>query len=209
MLLVGLTGGIASGKSVVAFLYERQGAYVRRADQDAHRLMAPGSPVWSDIQARFGQGILASDGTIDRGILGRLVFADAAARKDLEAIIHPRAIAAMKEEAARIEAEGRIGIFISESALVFESGQADFFDKIVVVYCRPEIHLERLMARDRIDRLDASQRIAAQLDPREKKARADYVIDTSDDLEETLARAEAVWAFLMEDAARKKSGPSL
>ena len=206
MLLVGLTGGIASGKSVIASVFKSRGACVHLADLEAHRIMAPNGPAWAAIRARFGEGIIGPDGAIDRKILGRLVFADPAARRDLEAIIHPRVIAAMKEETARLEAEGRTEIYVSESALLFEAGQAGFYDKIVVAFCRPDRQIERLMARDGIDRAESVRRVGAQMDPRDKKERADYVVDTSDSLEETLARAGAVWAFLTEDAACKKRG---
>jgi dephospho-CoA kinase len=203
MLLVGLTGGIASGKSVIGSFFERRGAFLRRADQEAHRLMATDGPAGDEIKSRFGETILGAGGSIDRKSLGRLVFDDPAARRDLEAIIQPRVIEAMKAEAARLQAEGRVDIYVSEAALIFEAGQADFYDRIVVVYCRPEVQIARLMTRDGIDRTEARKRLAAQMDPEEKKARADYIIDSSDEFEDTLARAEAVWALLREDARRK------
>ena len=203
MLLVGLPGGIASGKSVIGSFFERRGAHLRRADEEAHLLMTPGGPVWAGIRSRFGESVLGEDGTIDRKTLGRLVFDDPAARRDLEAIIQPRVIAAMKAEAARLRAEGRGDGYVSEAALIFEAGQADFYDRIVVAFCRPDVQLERLMARDGIDRIQAGQRLAAQMDPEEKRTRADFVIDTSDGLEDTLARAEAVWAVLKEEVRRK------
>ncbi len=202
MLRVGLTGGIASGKSVIGSFFERRGAHLRRADQEAHRLMAPGGPVWVEIRSRFGESFLGEDGTIDRKALARLVFEDPAARRDLEAIIQPRVIAAMKAEAARLQAAGRVDIYVSESALIFEAGQADFYDRIVVAFCRPDIQIDRLMTRDGIDRMQAGKLLAAQMDPEQKKVRADYVIDTSDGLEDTLARAEAVWAGLKEEVRR-------
>jgi dephospho-CoA kinase len=203
MLLVGLTGGIASGKSVIGTFFERRGAHLRRADQEAHLLMAPGGPVWTEIRARFGAGVLGADGTVDRKALGRLVFNDPSARRDLEAIVQPRVIAAMKAEAARLRDEGRVDVYVSEAALIFEAGQTDFYDRIVVAYCRPAVQIERLMARDGLDREEAGKRLAAQMDPEGKKTRADYVIDTSEALEDTLARAEAVWARLKEEAGRK------
>jgi len=202
MLLVGLTGGIASGKSVIASVFERRGAFLHRADEEAHRLMAPGRPAWKAVAARFGEGILAPDGTIDRRALGRIVFADRASRRELESIIHPLVIAAMREEVERQAAEGRFEIFVSEAALIFEAGLSGFFDRIVVAYCRPEIQTGRLMERDGITREDALRRISAQQAAGEKRTLADYVIDTSDALEDTLARAEAVWAYLLQDAGR-------
>lgn len=205
MLLVGLTGGIASGKSVIASVFERRGAFLHRADEEAHRLMAPGRPAWKAVVARFGEGILAPNRTIDRRALGRIVFADRTSRRELEGIIHPWVIAAMREETERLAAEGRFKIYVSEAALIFEAGWAGFFDRIVVAYCRPEIQVRRLMERDGIPREDALRRISAQQAAEEKRTLADYVIDTSDALEDTLARAEAVWAYLLQDAGR--TGP--
>jgi dephospho-CoA kinase len=207
MLLVGLTGGIASGKSVIGAFFERRGAHLRRADQEAHRLMAPGEAAWGEIRDRFGTGILDPEGAIDRRALGRLVFDDPAARRDLEAIVQPRVIAALRDEVARLRAEGRITIYVSEAALIFEAGQAGFYDRIVVAYCRPDVQIDRLMARDAIDRGQAVKRLAAQMDPEEKKRLADFVIDTSEALEDTLARAEAVWAVLREEARRRTGRP--
>jgi dephospho-CoA kinase len=203
MLLVGLTGGIASGKSVIGTFFERRGAHLRRADQEAHRLMAPGGAAWAEIRSRFGVGVLAADGTVDRKALGRIVFDDPAARRDLESIVQPRVIAAMQDEAARLRDEGRVEVYVSEAALIYEAGQEDFYDRIVVAYCRPDVQVERLMARDGISRAEAGKRLAAQMSPEEKKARADYVIDTSEELEETLARSEAVWARLKEEAVSR------
>ena len=203
MLLVGLTGGIASGKSVVASAFARKGAYVHRADEEAHGLMAPGRPAWKRIVARFGKEILRPDRTIDRKVLGAIVFRDAAARRDLEGIVHPLVIRAMKKTASRLAREGRHALFVSEAALIFEAGLEKAFDRIVVAYCPADLQLRRLMERDAIGPEEARRRLSAQMSPDEKRARADYVIDTSGAFEDTLARTEAVWSFLMEEARRK------
>ncbi len=203
MLLVGLTGGIASGKSVVASVFARKGAFIYRADEEAHGLMAPGRPAWKRILARFGKDILRPDRTIDRKLLGTIVFGDAGARRDLEAIIHPLVIRAMKQTASRLAREGRHALFVSEAALIFEAGLEEAFDRIVVVHCPAGLQLRRLMERDAIGPDEARRRLAAQMPPDEKKTRADYVIDTSGAFEETLARTEAVWTLLMEEAGRK------
>jgi len=203
MLFVGLTGGIASGKSVVAAVFVRHGAHLHDADRESRRLMEPGTSAHEKIVARFGSAIAGLDGTIDRKSLGRIVFGDEAARRDLERILHPLILETMKAAAARSESESRSDVFVSDAALIYEAGIEAFFDKIVVAYCRPEVQVERLMARDGIGRTEAEARLRAQMDPAEKKARADYVVDTSDEWEETLARTEAVWAFLADDARRK------
>ncbi len=203
MLLVGLTGGIASGKSVVASVFARKGAFIHRADEEAHGLMAPGRPVWKRIVARFGKDILRADRTIDRKRLGAIVFGNAGARRDLEEIIHPRVIRAMKQTASRLAREGRHALFVSEAALIFETGLEKAFDRIVVVHCPADLQLRRLMERAAIGPDEARRRLAAQMPLDEKKARADYVIDTSGAYEETLARTEAVWTLLIEEARRK------
>jgi len=204
VLRVGLTGGIASGKSVVAAVFERRGARLHRADAEAHRLMAPGGPAWAAVVARFGPALLLPDQTIDRRALGRIVFGDAAARRALNAILQPLVIDGLKAEAEAAEREGGTAVFVSEAALIFEAGLDSWFDKIVVAWCRPDVQARRLMARDGCSAGEAERRIAAQLPAEDKKSRADYVVDTSDEWEETLARAEAVWAFLLQDAARSK-----
>jgi dephospho-CoA kinase len=201
MLRVGLTGGIACGKSIVASLFESRGARLHRADEESRHLMDPGGPAWAAVQGRFGPGIVRTDGTIDRPALSRIVFQDAAARRDLEKIIHPLVIAGLKTAAAPAEAEGSVRIFVSEAALIYETGLEGWFDRIVVVHCDRETQMSRLVARDGISRKEAGLRLAAQLDPEEKARRADYVIDTSGALEETLARAAAVFALLLDESS--------
>lgn len=201
MLRVGLTGGIACGKSVVASVFEARGARLHRADEEARRLLDPGLPAWTAVRARFGSGIARPDGTIDRAALGRIVFADEAARRDLEKITHPLVIAGLKAAAAQAEADGA-GVFVSEAALIYETGLEGWFDRMVVVACDRRTQIERLTARDGLSLADAERRLAAQMDPAEKARRADYVIDTSGALEETLARAAAVYALLLDDSNR-------
>ncbi len=201
MLRVGLTGGIACGKSVVASVFESRGARLHRADQEAHRLMDPGGPAWAPVRERFGSGVVRADGTIDRPALGRIVFADEAARRDLERITHPLVIADLRAAAAQAEASG-VGVFVSEAALIYESGLEGWFDRLVVAVCDRETQIGRLTARDGLSRADAERRLAAQMDPAEKARRADYVIDTSGALEETLARAAAVYALLLDESNR-------
>lgn len=202
MLRVGLTGGIACGKSAIASVFASRGARLHRADQEARRLLDPGRPAWAAVRERFGPGIEREDGTIDRAALGRIVFADAAARRDLERITHPQVIAGLKAAAERAEADG-VGVFVSEAALIYETGLSGWFDRIVVAVCPRPTQIERLMKRDGLSREDAESRLGAQMDPAEKARRADYVIDTSGDLEETLARAAAVYALLLDESSRR------
>jgi dephospho-CoA kinase len=199
VLTVALTGGIACGKSVVAGILSEKGCFVHSADLAAHELMAPGSDVWRAVMEHFGREVLGPDGTIDRRRLGAIVFADAAERTFLDELVHPRVLDRVREFAAEQKRLGRTRIFVSEAALVFESGFASFFDRIVVVSCREDVRLSRLMARDGIGRDEALRKIGAQMPQTEKTARADYVIDASGTLAETVEQTERVYAMLVRD----------
>jgi len=211
MLRVALTGGIASGKSVVAEVFRQRGFHLYSADRTGRDLMSPGGPAYASIVERFGPKILSGDRStgspIDRAVLSKILFADLAARRFVEKIVHPLAAAAMREEAARLEAEGRTDVFVAESALTIEAGLAGAFDKIVVVHCDPETQIRRLMARDGLDRKAAGARIAAQMPAAEKQVFADYLIDTSGEMEETIARAEAVASLLLDEARAGRFSP--
>lgn len=170
MLIVALTGGIAAGKSVVARFLEERGCAVHSADQAAHEVMAPGSGAWERLRAHFGPGILNPDRTIDRRRLGAIVFADEAKRRFLNSVVHPLVLEKKKEIIARLEKEGKTKIFVSEAALTIEAGYAGMFDRVIVVYCRPEVQAARLMARDGLDRQAALQKNSGPDAPgREKK----------------------------------------
>ena len=204
MLIVALTGGIACGKSQVSRILSEKGCFVQRADLIARELMSPGTAVWKDIVDHFGPSILTEDGcSIDRARLGAIVFSDEAERSVLNAIVHPRVLEEKKETIARLDAEGRIKIFVSEAALVFEAGYSDFYDKIVVVSCSAEIQVRRLMARDAIDRQEALKKIRSQWPQDEKIGRADYVIDTSGNFAEMIEQTERVHAWLLRDYENK------
>ncbi|MHB8055279.1 MAG: dephospho-CoA kinase [Candidatus Aminicenantales bacterium] len=200
MLRVALTGGIASGKSIVAEVFRRRGYAFFSADRAGRDVMSPRGAAYAPIVERFGPAILAADRTIDRAALAKILFADPAARRFVESVVHPLVISALRAEVSRLEAEGRTDVFVSESALTFEAGMAGEFDRIVVVHCDPEIRIERLMARDGIGRDDALARIGAQMPDAEKIKRANYAIDASGALEETIARAEAVATMLLDEA---------
>ncbi len=199
MLTVALTGGIACGKSVVAGILREKGCFVHSADLAARELMSPGTDVWRAVVEHFGRDILGPDDAIDRRRLGAIVFADAAERSFLNALVHPRVLDRMRELVAEEKRLGRHKIFVSEAALVFEAGFAPFFDRIVVVSCREDVRLARLMARDGIGRDAALRKIAAQIPQAEKVGRADYVIDTSGTLAETVDATERVHAMLVMD----------
>lgn len=203
LLLVGLTGGIASGKSVVSGLFEQKGCIIFPADEVSREIVGPGFPAWKRIIARFGRDILLPDMSIDRTALASVVFKDQAARRDLERIIHPLVLAEQKERIARAAREKRSGLFITEAALIFETGQAPLFDRIVVVHCRGDVQLARVTERYGISKRKAETRIRAQMPQREKIKMADYSIDTSGTPAETIERTERVYAGLMLDLENK------
>ncbi len=179
MLKVGLTGGIACGKTYVADLLRDLGGEVTDADVVARAVVEPGQPAYSDIVKEFGYEILAADGTIDRAKLGALIFADEQLRLKLNAIVHPRVHAAQMQWMNEIAQRNPQAIAITDAALMIESGGYKRFDKIIVVHCASEIQLERLMTRNQLSRAEAMKRIAAQMPSTEKLKYADYSIDTS------------------------------
>lgn len=208
VLKVALTGGIACGKSVVAAYLKKKGCYLHRADQVAHRLMQPEKPAWKEIVNHFGRHILNLDQTINRQRLGEIVFTNRREREWLNRLLHPMVL--KKKEAAwrRLARTNKDRIFISEAALTIEAGLASFFDKIIVVYCPKKIQVQRLMARSNLSRKEAEKRVKAQWPTVKKLKYADYVIDTSGTIEETLAQAEKVYQQLCADLEAKKGEES-
>jgi dephospho-CoA kinase len=205
MLLVALTGGIATGKSIVAQVWEQLGCYVHESDSLAHRLQTPHQPAWKAIVAHFGEKILHPDKTINRRALGDIVFADIKERHFLDNLLHPLVMEKKKELVQKLMAEDRYKIFVSVAALTIEAGFSEFFDKIVVVHCTPEIQMKRLMERDSIDRNNALDKISSQMPQEEKIKHANYTIDTSGSLRQTLEGAEQVFRNLMADFEIKSS----
>jgi dephospho-CoA kinase len=203
MLIAALTGGIATGKSIVAKSLEDLGCYVHYADQIAHKFMEPERPAWKKIVSCFGKDILNPDKTINRKKLGPLVFADEKKRNFLNQLIHPLVLEEKRKIIAKLEKDGRHKIFISEAALTIESGFAEVFDKIVVVFCREEIQIKRLMERDKIRREDALKKIGSQMSSEEKLKYADYVIDSSGSVQSTVEQTEKVFLSLMSDYKKK------
>src|SRR5215217_8477570 len=190
MLRVGLTGSIGVGKSFVASVFSELGCHVLDADQTAREVAMPGTPGLMAITEAFGEEILNADGTLDRKRLGAVVFADEAKRQRLNHILHPFIIARQDEILREWEAKDPKGIGMVDAALMIESGGYRRFDKLIVVHCRPEVQLERLMLRDKLSRDEAQRRINAQMPQEEKQKFADYLIDTSDGFD--LARARTV-----------------
>ena len=188
MLRVGLTGSIGVGKSFVASIFEELGCHVLDADQTAREVVMPGTPGLSAITHEFGEEVLNPDGTLNRKHLGALVFTDESRRQRLNHILHPFIIARQDEIMREWEAEDPNGIGIIDAALMIESGGYRRFDKLIVVHCRPEVQLERLMLRDKLTLDEAQRRIDSQMPQEEKQKFADYLIDTSDGFELTRAQ---------------------
>lgn len=177
--LVGLTGGIATGKSTFAAALRTLGVPVVDADQLARAVVAPGTPALAAVVAAFGPGVLQRDGGLDRKALGALAFADGAARRRLEAITHPAIREAMVAETGRLAAEGHDLAFY-DAPLLYEVGLDQAMALVVVVHAPPEAQLARLLARDGLTPAEAAARLAAQLSGAEKAARADVVVDNAD-----------------------------
>ena len=196
MLKVGLTGSIAVGKSFVLGVLADLGCRVLNADVTAREVVAPGSPALQLVVEAFGKEILMTDGTLDRAKLGSVVFADEQKRLRLNSILHPFIIAAQDEQIREWENEDPNGIAVIDAALMIESGGYRRFDKLIVVHCRPEVQLQRLMSRDSLSREQAEQRIAAQMAQEEKKKFADFLIDTSDGFANARQQTEAVFRQL-------------
>jgi dephospho-CoA kinase len=196
LLRVGLTGSIAVGKSFVAAVFAELGCRVLDADQTAREVVIPGGPGIMAVAEAFGAEMLRDDGTLDRAKLGSVVFADQSKRALLNSILHPFILARQDEQLSEWERETPDGVAVVDAALMIESGGYKRFDKLVVVHCRPEVQLERLMKRDGLTAEAALQRIAAQMSQEEKKKYADYLIDTSDGFDVTRVRTEEVYAQL-------------
>ncbi len=197
MLRVGLTGSIAVGKSFVASVFTELGCHVLDADQTAREVVMPGTPGLKALVQEFGDKILNVDGTLDRKALGAIVFADEQKRQRLNYILHPFIIARQDEILNDWEREEFRGIGIVDAALMIESGGYRRFDKLIVVHCRPEVQLERLMLRDKLSHAEAQRRINSQMSQEEKQKFADYLIDTSDGFELTRQQTVKVYNALV------------
>lgn len=204
MLRVGLTGSIAVGKSFVTDVLAELGCRVLDADDIARDVVAAGSPALKAVIAEFGSDMLQTDGTLDRARIGSVVFADRDKRQLLNSILHPYIIAEQDQQLREWEVEDPNGIGVVDAALMVESGGYKRFDKLIVVHCRPEVQLARLMTRSGLTRAEAEQRIGSQMPQEEKKKFADYLIDTSDGFDAARERTEEVYAALQKEQQNKK-----
>ncbi|HEX6308224.1 MAG TPA: dephospho-CoA kinase [Longimicrobiales bacterium] len=191
MRRVALTGNIASGKSAVADIWERLGAYIVDADVLARRAVEPGSPGLRRIEQAFGSGVIR-DGELDRAALRGIVFADDEKRAALEAIVHPEVERLRREEETRVEAAGE-RVIVHVIPLLFEAELVDRFDTIVLVDADERVRRERIMRTRGLGREEADAMIRAQIPAAAKRARADHIIDNNAGLEELTEAAERTW----------------
>jgi dephospho-CoA kinase len=190
---LGLTGGIACGKSTIANMLAAHGAKLVDADQVAREVVLPGEPALGQIAALFGPDVIGEDGLLDRAKLGAIVFGDKDKLRQLENILHPAIRARMWEKIGAYAAEDPRQLIVADIPLLYETGQAALYDAIMVAYVPRSVQIERLMARNAMTSEQAEQRITLQMDIEEKKARADFVIDNSGTLEHTAEQIRRFW----------------
>ncbi len=198
MLRVGLTGSIAVGKSFVTSVFAELGCRVLDADLTAREVVMPGTPGLQAVADAFGIEVLRPDGSMDRERVGAIVFGNEERRQQLNAILHPYIIARQDQILNEWEREAPNGIGIVDAALMIESGGYKRFDKLIVVHCRPEVQLERLILRNNLTLAEARERIASQMPQEEKQRYADFLIDTSDGFEPTRQRTIEVFQKLQQ-----------
>ena len=207
VLRVGLTGGIASGKTTVAAMLAEHGAFILDADRIAHETIAPGGAAHAAVVARFGSAVVEADGSISRPRLGALVFTDAGARRDLDAIVHPLVLPEVERRLAAYLTTGHALVAVVDAALLVEAGLHRRFDRLVVVRCVRETQIRRLMTRNGLSQDDAERRIDAQAPLEAKLQAADYVVDTDGTMRQTRSQVDRLWRDLLADYDAKFRGP--
>lgn len=198
MKVIGLTGGIATGVSTVAAMFQELGAIVIEADKIAREVVEPGTEPYRKIVERFGREVLSPDGTINRRHLGQIVFADAAARRKLNNITHPAIRRRIKEEVERIREQQLEALVLIDVPLLFDTTGPETFDMdgVIAVVADPERQIDRLMARDGFSREEAERRLAAQRPALEKADESDWVIRNAGSKEETRRQVATLWRQL-------------
>ena len=204
MLRIGLTGGVACGKSTVGAMLAERGAHYLQADTLAHQLYAPGTETYDAVVRTFGRDIVNPDGSINRSKLANAAFP--ARIGELNAIVHPAVVAAQNKWMTEVERTAPNGVAIVEAALLVEAGATKDFDKLIVVTCNLEQKVERYARRAKTSldeaRAEVLRRSAAQMPDEEKAKRGDYVIDNSGSIDDTARQVDAMWAELRKDPAR-------
>lgn len=206
MLKVGLTGGIASGKSTVSEAFARLGAKVLDADKVAREVVLPGQPAWRKLQQVFGPEYFLPNGEVNRSKLRGLVFADPEERDKLNAIVHPAVMKEIDQRFEQLTASAQDAVVVIDVPLLLEVGVAHRFDRVIVVYVPEDIQIKRLKQRDGFSRQEARQALSTQMVLEKKVEQADYVIDNSGTRDETRSQVEKVWAELIQLARSQRRG---
>lgn len=188
---IGLTGGIATGKSTVAAMLVERGALLVDADQVAREVVMPGEPALEAVASAFGQAVIHKDGTLDRKALGGIVFNNRESLAQLESILHPAIRSRMQQRIRQYEEQSHL--VVADIPLLYETGQEGLYDGVMVVYVPQQLQLKRLMERNQLPEEEAKRRIGLQMDIEQKRSRADWVIDNSGSLEETRRQVDDFW----------------
>ncbi|MCK9859295.1 dephospho-CoA kinase [Paenibacillus sp. ATY16] len=190
---IGLTGGIATGKSTVAAMLAERGAMLVDADQVAREVVMPGEPALEAVASAFGQAVIHTDGTLDRKALGGIVFNNRDLLAQLENILHPAIRNRMQQRIRQYEEQNPRQLVVADIPLLYETGQEKLYDGVMVVYVPQALQLKRLMERNGIAEEEAQRRIGLQMDIEQKRGRADWVIDNSGSLDETRRQVGDFW----------------
>ena len=204
MLCAGLTGGIASGKSLAAKLFQDLGAYLIDADAISRQIVEPGQEGWERIVRNFGSGIVGENGTIDRAKLGSIIFSDADKKGTLNSLLHPLIMEKINKELKQVALKKPFCIAVVELPLLIECGLQKDFDKVVVVYADRETQKKRLMERNGLKEKEAEGRLNSQMDLNKKKKYADYIIDNNRTKKELEKQVSKVYNFFKRDFAEKE-----
>jgi dephospho-CoA kinase len=204
VLKVGLTGGIASGKSTVCKIFARLGAKVLDADEVAREVVLPGRSAWTKLRQTLASEFFHPDGNLNRHRTRQLIFSDSEKRRQVNAIVHPEVMREIKRNYQQMSAVAPDGVFLVDVPLLLEVGAAGRFDLVLVVYVDEEVQIGRLMLRDGLSREEAGQVLTVQIPLREKVELADFVIDNNGTLKETEAQVERVWRELLDLAQTQR-----
>jgi dephospho-CoA kinase len=204
MLIVGLTGGIASGKSTIADMFKKEGAYIIDIDMISRDVVKPGKPAWQDVVHIFGKEVLNEDQTLNRKKVGDIVFSDAEKRKKLEEIIHPKITAETLMKINEIAKKDNQAIVIIDIPLLIETDKQDTVNKVVLVYTSPQGQIERLVKRDGLSLEDAHKRLTSQMPIENKKKYAHYIINNEEPLKEVQKRVKEIFRELKKEEAQKQ-----
>jgi dephospho-CoA kinase len=204
MLVAGLTGSIATGKSTVSGILKELGAFIVDADRAAHEVVLPGTKAWNEIVRIFGKEILQKSGEIDRERLGRIIFNDSAMRSILEEVVHPEVVHSMDEQIRSIKSGFPDAVVILDVPLLIETGMHKGVGEVIVVYCPEDMQITRLMVRDNISREDALAKVRSQISIEEKRRYATLLIDNSTSKDYTRIKVEDLYGRLREKGGEAK-----